>query len=161
MLNPHCLLCLVYSINIGWENILKMFFFKFSLHNHLLIHHNHNFARYTCTGINAFFNIRTPISYAIRKYIPTTQETERYICTLYIYAPCLYLHPVQCLYLLPVYICTCTVLADLLVSSCWTLGQALHCNPSILRLEICQKIYTTEDFRVKNLHRKCVIFDIC
>ena len=29
------------------------------------------------------------------------------------------------------------------------------------RLEICQKIYTTEDFRVKNLHRKRVIFDIC
>ena len=29
------------------------------------------------------------------------------------------------------------------------------------RLEICQKIYRTEDFRVKNLHRKRVIFDIC
>ena len=29
------------------------------------------------------------------------------------------------------------------------------------RLEICQKIYTTDDFRVKNLHRKRVIFDIC
>ena len=29
------------------------------------------------------------------------------------------------------------------------------------RLEICQKIYTTEDFRVKNLHRKRVIFDNC
>ena len=29
------------------------------------------------------------------------------------------------------------------------------------RLEICQKIYTTEDFGVKNLHRKRVIFDIC
>ena len=29
------------------------------------------------------------------------------------------------------------------------------------RLEICQKIYTTEDFRVKNLHRKRAIFDIC
>ena len=29
------------------------------------------------------------------------------------------------------------------------------------RLDICQKIYTTEDFRVKNLHRKRVIFDIC
>ena len=29
------------------------------------------------------------------------------------------------------------------------------------RLEICQKIYTSEDFRVKNLHRKRVIFDIC
>ena len=29
------------------------------------------------------------------------------------------------------------------------------------RLEICQKIYTTEDFRVKNLHRNRVIFDIC
>ena len=29
------------------------------------------------------------------------------------------------------------------------------------RLEICQKIYTTEDFKVKNLHRKRVIFDIC
>ena len=29
------------------------------------------------------------------------------------------------------------------------------------RLEICQKIYTTENFRVKNLHRKRVIFDIC
>ena len=28
------------------------------------------------------------------------------------------------------------------------------------RLEICQKIYTTEDFRVKNLHKKRVIFDI-
>ena len=25
------------------------------------------------------------------------------------------------------------------------------------RLEICQKIYTTEDFWVNNLHRKCVI----
>ena len=32
---------------------------------------------------------------------------------------------------------------------------------SIFRLEICQKIYRTEDFRVKNLHRKRVIFDIC
>ena len=31
----------------------------------------------------------------------------------------------------------------------------------MIRLEICQKIYTTEDFRVKNLHRKRVIFDIC
>ena len=31
----------------------------------------------------------------------------------------------------------------------------------LVRLEICQKIYTTKDFRVKNLHRKCVIFDIC
>ena len=31
----------------------------------------------------------------------------------------------------------------------------------VVRLEICQKIYTTEDFRVKNLHRKRVIFDIC
>ena len=30
-----------------------------------------------------------------------------------------------------------------------------------IRLEICQKIYRTEDFRVKNLHRKRVIFDIC
>ena len=30
-----------------------------------------------------------------------------------------------------------------------------------VRLEICQKIYRTEDFRVKNLHRKRVIFDIC
>ena len=29
------------------------------------------------------------------------------------------------------------------------------------RLYICQKNYTTEDFRVKNLHRKRVIFDIC
>ena len=29
------------------------------------------------------------------------------------------------------------------------------------RLEICQKIYTTEDFRVKSLRRKRVIFDIC
>ena len=29
------------------------------------------------------------------------------------------------------------------------------------RLEICQKIYRTKDFRVKNLHRKRVIFDIC
>ena len=28
----------------------------------------------------------------------------------------------------------------------------------IFRLEICQKIYTTEDFRVENLHRKRVIF---
>ena len=28
-------------------------------------------------------------------------------------------------------------------------------------LEICQKIYMTENFRVKNLHRKHVIFDIC
>ena len=27
----------------------------------------------------------------------------------------------------------------------------------LIRLEICQKIYTTEDFRVKNLHRKRVI----
>ena len=32
---------------------------------------------------------------------------------------------------------------------------------SACRLEICQKIYRTEDFRVKNLHRKRVIFDIC
>ena len=31
----------------------------------------------------------------------------------------------------------------------------------LARLEICQKIYRTEDFRVKNLHRKRVIFDIC
>ena len=31
----------------------------------------------------------------------------------------------------------------------------------VSRLEICQKIYRTEDFRVKNLHRKRVIFDIC
>ena len=32
---------------------------------------------------------------------------------------------------------------------------------SLPRLDICQKIYRTEDFRVKNLHRKRVIFDIC
>ena len=31
----------------------------------------------------------------------------------------------------------------------------------VIRLEICQKIYRTEDFRVKNLHRKRAIFDIC
>ena len=31
----------------------------------------------------------------------------------------------------------------------------------VIRLEICQNIYRTEDFRVKNLHRKRVIFDIC
>ena len=40
----------------------------------------------------------------------------------------------------------------------------VHVYPLLLhtsRLEICQKIYRTEDFRVKNLHRKRVIFDIC
>ena len=34
-------------------------------------------------------------------------------------------------------------------------------NTVVTRLEICQKNYTTENFRVKNLHRKHVIFDIC
>ena len=33
--------------------------------------------------------------------------------------------------------------------------------PEPCRLEICQKNYTTEDFRVKHLHRKRVIFDTC
>ena len=39
-------------------------------------------------------------------------------------------------------------------------NKSLHFS-ILLRLEICQKIYTTEDFRVTNLHRKRVIFDIC
>ena len=43
-------------------------------------------------------------------------------------------------------------------------SQGLHplqVTNDLTRLEICQKIYRTEDFRVKNLHRKRVIFDIC
>ena len=46
----------------------------------------------------------------------------------------------------------------------WVFHQGKIANPIIntkIRLEICQKIYRTEDFRVKNLHRKRVIFDIC
>ena len=43
-----------------------------------------------------------------------------------------------------------------------TFWHNFHCNVKVTsRLEICQKIYRTEDFRVKNLHRKRVIFDIC
>ena len=40
-------------------------------------------------------------------------------------------------------------------------GRLNKRNADQSRLEICQKIYTTEDFRVNNLHRKRVIFDIC
>ena len=45
-------------------------------------------------------------------------------------------------------------------STWWSLIMAKHPIANI-RLEICQKIYTTEDFRVNNIHRKRVIFDIC
>ena len=57
---------------------------------------------------------------------------------------------------------------DDLCSNPYSLGispQEAHLEDEMLmvmiRLEICQKNYTTEDFRLKNLHRKRVIFDIC